>query len=159
MKFLKQLPIVGSVFFVLISIYISCDKNGTKVEIKHLKTAIEYLDIDDSINWIVILPELGCTGCIREAEMFMKENIENKEIMFVLTKISSLKILQQKININIHDYQNIYIDRENVFNIPTDNTIYPCIVKLKNCTIVSYEFQSPDNSMAFLKLKNHILAQ
>jgi len=75
------------------------------------------------------------------------------QIIFVLIKISLLKILQQKINIDIKEHPNIYVDRDNVFNISADNTIYPCIIQLQNGKIMAHEFQSPKNGLAFQKLK------
>lgn len=110
-------------------------------------------------QWIVILPGLGCHGCIQEAEAFMREYIGNTEILFVLTKISSLKILQQKTGIKIEKQTNIYIDREDNFSLPSNNSIYPCIIHLKDGKIVEYEFQSPGNGAAFRKLEDVVLKQ
>lgn len=89
----------------------------------------------------------------------MKEYIENRTVIFVLTHISSLKILEQKIGIKLKEHPNIYINKENVFNIPTDNSIYPCITQIKNGKIVAHEFQCPKNGQVFRKLKNLILSQ
>lgn len=155
MKFIKYLILTGLFFFI---IYISGSFKKSEKEIEHecLTEAIQKVEGCDSIKWIVILPGLGCNGCIQEGEAFMKENIENREIFFVLTNISSLKILEQKINLKTKEYQNIFIDRENWFNIPTDNSIYPCIIRIKDKKLVNYEFQCPKNGQAFRKLKNHI---
>jgi hypothetical protein len=89
----------------------------------------------------------------------MKDNIENTNLLFVLTTISSLKILEQQIEIKIKEHPNIYIDSDNLFNIPTENIIYPCIVQIRKNKIVSHEFQCPENGMAFNKLKKLILVQ
>lgn len=135
----------------------SCKKDNKKVEAEFFASSITKTHIKDSVKWIVILPGLGCTGCIQEAELFMQENVGNKEILFVLTKIESLKILQKKINITIKEHSNIYIDRERIFDIPTYNTIYPCIVQLEGGKIKTHEFQSPKNSTAFRNLKKQLL--
>ena len=123
------------VIFITIVILLtsgSCQKSSHNIEKRYLIEAIEQTDIGDNMRWIVVLPGLGCTGCIQEAEAFMKDNIENGEILFVLTKISSLKILQQKIGVQIKDYTNVVVDMENKFDVRTENKIYPCIVHLKN---------------------------
>jgi len=145
--------------FMIITITGSCKKSVNEIEKKHLMTAIDLAKVSHNIHWIVILPGLGCNGCIQEAEVFMRDHIKNTEILFVLTKISSLKILQQKIGVQIREYPNVYIDMKNEFDIPTDNSIYPCIVQLEDGKMVKHEFQSPQNGDAFRKLKNLVLAQ
>ena len=123
-------------------------------EKEFLTNAIKQLNITSQCEWIVILPGLGCHGCIQEGEFFMKENIQNTNILFVLTNISSLKIFQQKTDIKINDYLNIYIDRNNHFKLPTKNAIYPCIIQMSGGKLLNYSFQSP-TSAAFLTLEKN----
>ncbi|NOY50285.1 MAG: hypothetical protein GXO88_06975 [Chlorobi bacterium] len=118
-----------------------------------ISSALDRAKVDSDFKWLVVLPGLGCHGCIQEGEAFMRDHIENQRILFVLTKISSLKILQQKIKIRMEEHPNIYIDRKNVFYFPTDNSIYPCIISMENGEIADHEFQSPKNVDAFWKLK------
>ncbi|MCB0744960.1 MAG: hypothetical protein KDC67_13715 [Ignavibacteriae bacterium] len=134
----------------------SCKKNEKDIEQDYLESIIDKMDINDNIKWVIILPGLGCHGCIQEAEAFMKQNIENESILFILTKIESFKILQNKLEIKIKDYKNIHIDKKHEINFPTDNGVYPCIIELDNGEIKSHEFQSPNNSYAFEKLKSQI---
>ena len=48
----------------------------------------------------------------------MKKHISNTKILFVLTNISSLKILQQKVGINkISNLSNVFVDRKTNSNI------------------------------------------
>lgn len=135
---------------------IGCQKANIAIEKDHLSSALKDISVDENIEWIVILPGLGCHGCIQEAEFFMKENIDNQSILFVLTKIESLKLLQQKIDITIKEHDNIYIDKGGLFDLSTGNSVYPCIIDLKDGAISHFEFQSPGNSNAFLKLKSQI---
>ncbi|WPO77897.1 hypothetical protein [Flavobacterium sp. KACC 22761] len=145
------------VFAFLSSMIISCKKSDAEIEAEYLKNSIEKLKLDQNVKWIVILPGLGCHGCIQEGEVFMQNYIDNKNIVFVLTKIESLKILQKKTGVNLKEHSNIYIDRNAEFNVPTDNSIYPCIVEIKEGELESVGFQSPKNGVAFDKLKQHIL--
>lgn len=136
---------------------ISCSKKSQhEVELDYFKSLVKELHLKEGIKYIVILPGLGCNGCIQEGEVFMKEFVNNKNILFILTNIESLKILQQKIGVDIKQHSNIHIDKENMISIPTDNKVYPCIIKLESGDIKTYEFQSPMNSKAFLKLKSRI---
>ncbi|MFS4456928.1 hypothetical protein ACKWB9_12475 [Maribacter sp. 2304DJ31-5] len=134
----------------------SCKQKDKEIEANHISDSIEKIKISPNYKWLVILPGLGCHGCIQEGEAFMQEYVDNKDILFVLTKIESLKILQKKININIKEHNNIYIDRGRLFDLPTDNAIYPCIVELNEGKLRSHGFQSPVSSDAFEKLKARI---
>lgn len=137
---------------IMLSCLIACNKKAEKGEKVFLSNCIEQLDFAGNYEWIVILPGTGCHGCIQDGEFFMKKNVENSKILFVLTKVSSLKILQQKLGFQIKDHSNIYIDRENMFDIPSNNSIYPCVIKLEKGKISTYAFQSP-RSNAFHLLK------
>lgn len=75
------------------------------------------------------------------------------------TRISSIKILQQKIGLKVACRPNIYTDREESFYVHTDNRIYPIIMQLESGRIVKYEFQSPKNGAAFEKLEARFLSQ
>lgn len=145
--------IIGTLF---LSIYlISCKGNINDVEKDFLANAVVQLNIDKQYDWIVVLPGVGCHGCIQEGEFFMKNNCSNAKILFILTNISSLKIFQQKTGINISKYPNIYIDRDNQFKLSTDNGIYPCIIQMKDGEFLQYSFQSPETA-AFHNLKKNI---
>lgn len=138
------------VFLVFLIVFgISCKENTDIKEKEFLTNAIKQLNITSQCEWIVILPGLGCHGCIQEGEFFMKENIQNTNILFVLTNISSLKIFQQKTDIKINDYLNIYIDRNNHFKLPTKNAIYPCIIQMSGGKLLNYSFQSPTSAAFF----------
>ncbi|CAD0009618.1 hypothetical protein [Flavobacterium chungangense] len=140
----------------LIAFCFSCNKSIQEKEKDQLTDAVDNIGIKKNIDWIVILPGLGCSGCIQEAEDFLKKNANNKRIFFVLTKIESLKILQQKTGVKIGEHSNIIVDRADQFIVPTDNSIYPCIIKFSDGELLSHEFQSPDNSNAFEKLKARV---
>lgn len=153
-KYLNVLLIV----FNILPVFISCKKSEKEIETEHLSKAVEQAWVDSDYRWIVVLPGMGCHGCIQEGEAFMRDNIENNSILFVLTKTSSMKILQLKTGVNINEHPNIYVDKENLFDVLTDNAIYPCIIRMKDGRIAAHEFQSPKNE-AFRKLKKLLLAQ
>ncbi|WP_343690411.1 hypothetical protein [Chitinophaga sp.] len=134
----------------------SCKKSDANREDEIIATGIKEIKLPSQYNWLVVLPGLGCRGCIQEAEAFMKTYVEKPNIMFVLTKVQSMKILEQKIGKTLHDRQNVYIDKQGYFDIPTNNTIYPCIVQLDNGKPVQHQFQSPANGQAFQLLKTKI---
>ena len=132
-------------WFALLFLMVACHQNPEKIEKDSFTKAIEQVNVDAKYQWLVVMPGLGCHGCIQEAESFMKNYIEDERILFVLTKVSSLKILQQKTDIRIDEYTNIFVDRKNLFNIHTGNTIYPCVIQLRNGKIFSHSYQKPAN--------------
>lgn len=148
--------IINIIFSLFGLCLLSCKEDAAKQEKAFLTHAIEKLPhVHGQYDWIVILPGLGCHGCIQDGEYFMQQNVENPKIFYVLTNLSSLKIFQQKTGITIKDHPNIYIDKENLFMVPTNNSIYPCVIQLKEGQIVEHTFQSPQ-TVIFQQLKRHL---
>lgn len=139
--------------FLFLLCLVSCNRE-TKKEYAYLSSYIEDFKPTKTYEWIVILPEMGCSGCIQEGEYFLSKYASNKSILFILTNITSLKTLQNKAKIDIKTYPNIIVDRKG-YNLPSTNCIYPCIIKYENGQIVSYSFQSPV-SQAFQDIRNSI---
>lgn len=139
-----------ALYFVVL--FVSCSGNSEK---EFLMNAIKQANVDTKYEWIIILPGLGCHGCIQEGEFFMQENVSNPQMLFVLTNIESLKIFQQKTDIKVSEHSNIYIDRDNHFKLLTENAIYPCIIHMVDGKISQCIFQSPKTD-AFHKLRKSI---
>jgi len=81
----------------------------------------------------------------------LKENVNNPNVYFVITQLQSIKVLQQKVGTKLVGLPNVLIDFEKIF-YTGDNSIYPCIIEVKEGRMVSYQFQSPNNSLAFEQL-------
>jgi len=86
----------------------------------------------------------------------MVNHINNKKVKFVLTRVESIKLLEQKTGVKIKEHNNIFIDRENYFELSNNNSIYPLIIELKEKKMSKYEFQSPANGMAFERLSDRL---
>lgn len=133
--------------------FIGCTSNDSGKEYTFLTQSLENSDIHlENYKYIVILPGSGCHGCIQEGEFFLKQNVSNKSILFILSNPTSLKILQNKLQINIKNQHNIIIDKSSRFNVPTKNSIYPCVIFLDSRNkIRNIIFQKPQ-SRAFYEL-------
>lgn len=147
--------ILNMLLLLLSFCLVCCKENTEKKEKEFLTQGVEQLKLGEQYDWIIVLPGVGCHGCIQEGEFFMKQHVSNKKILFVLTNISSLKILQQKTGVKIGAYTNIYVDRDNLFKLPTDNAIYPCVIQLENGKLFQYMFQSPKTA-AFHQIEKHL---
>lgn len=151
---MKHKNIYTLIVLFFITSFISCNKKEKKeVEAEFLNSYIESLNLSPTYHWIVILPGLGCHGCIQEGEEFMKQYVQNKSIFFILTSVESIKLLQNKTGMKVNAHSNVYVDKENKIDIPSDNKIYPCIIQVEKGEYRTHEFQSPSSSQAFSKLK------
>lgn len=153
---MKSTTVTITIAIFILIISTSCGKGEKEIERDYIESIQKKGIINDSIKWMVILPGLGCHGCIQEGEVFMRDNINNREIFYVLTRIESLKILQHKIGLDLRAHENVYIEGQGDQILPTNNRVYPCIVYIEKGEVVSHEFQSPGNN-AFNKLRNSIM--
>lgn len=126
-------------------LFVSCSKEGhqEKEFVNHILSERPELS---KYTWLVIIPGAGCNGCIQEGEYFLKRHVSEETIYFVLTNISSIKILQHKTGLKLKEYANVYIDRENSFLLPTNNSVYPCVAEIRNGHVYTIKFQSPQTS-------------
>ncbi len=135
-----------SLFFTIL--FLGSCSNSCNTEYNFLNSAIN--NIGESIadfDYIIIIPGAGCHGCIQEGEYFLKQNINNKKILFVLSNPTSIKILQNKIGVKVRDYPNILVNRDSDFKVPTQNSAYPCVIYLNHqAKIKKIEFQTPKTS-------------
>ncbi len=155
---MKRITAILIIPLMMIIIF-SCKKGEAKQDQEKIKFILEALEIKKEVKWVILLPGLGCDGCIKEGEYFLKQYINNENMFLVLTNIKSLKILQHKLGIKLTNLSNVYADKENRYGLTTDNKIYPCIVHLNNGQYESHEFQSPMNGNAFEKLATRILIE
>lgn len=82
----------------------------------------------EGLNAIVIIPGIGCSGCISYVESFLKDNYDNKVgVKFILTRIESKKMLIQNTGIDLKN-ENVIVDDLNVFSKGVYNSIYPTFI-------------------------------
>lgn len=65
---------------ILFLILTACKKSDKELEMEQISSAVKDLTLNPKITWLVLLPNLGCKGCIQEGEAFMKESIKNKDV-------------------------------------------------------------------------------
>lgn len=96
----------------------------------------------EKIDFVIIIPNEGCGGCITYAEEFYSLNKDKNNMIFIFTNIISMKDLKYKINVNTNT---TFLDTENRYlsAYPKDKQIYPCILKFKNGKIDQIKFQTP----------------
>lgn len=137
--------VVNSFFFFICTFYlVSCNIDPKKTYSDRVMMALE-----QNVNFkkgvfthIVVIPGAGCEGCISESESFFKKNT-NKNIYFVFTKISSLKVLRLKFGEKLNS-KNVYIDLEKLF-LSDDERInsYPIVFYIHDVKNVSWSYLEP----------------
>lgn len=101
-------------------------------------------------RYYVVVPGGGCNGCISSAENFVKENYSRKNILFVFTRIESVKVLKLKLGEKICESDNVIIDKENKFEIPSSNpnSIYPAFISLDKNRVTKVNYLSPNEKFS-----------
>ncbi len=151
-------------FFVILTIGIllfSCkekDKSTKEVEAFYSYNNIHF---DKELKICVILPEVGCGGCIASGVSFFQENKDyfsrnqNKN-RIIFTAIHSKKMLYRTLGVNSLNEYNCFLDETNKFLVKGNNSIYPLILYLENGYIVKAEYQSPYSKDLFSELKSRL---
>jgi hypothetical protein len=74
----------------------------------------------------LLIPNTGCSGCINEAEMMLKREIEKESnLKYILTNIESVKLLKNKLGIDVSTHKKIIVDKDNYFYQNDLRSIYP----------------------------------
>jgi hypothetical protein len=94
---------------------------------------------------IVVIPNQGCPGCISTAENFVIENAKKQtDILFIFTRISSMKLLRSKLGTEILQLENVIFDNKNMIEFLDDTKeIYPMIIFIHHGRIKKIKYQSP----------------
>lgn len=102
---------------------------------------------------IVIIPNVGCGGCISEAEHFFQENKE-ENILFVFTKVRSLKELRLQHGEKL-ERKNVLIDKHQRYASEKEEiNIYPIIIDIREKGRGKWNFLEPGVSYQdILKIK------
>ncbi len=131
------------VFLMVLLLLSACGNTEFKDKLnKLIKNKIDNINLEN-IEYIIIIPNQGCDGCISSAEEFYKNNKNRDDLFFIFTSVVSVKTLNIKLNIN---KKTTYVDFDNDFIkvFPNNKRIYPLILSVKAGEISDISFQLPD---------------
>lgn len=159
---------VNKFFVLLIIISLQSCSYKANNELRLIKQCFESRDIsfDKELETCLIIPEVGCGGCIDGSIYFLKENLshflkgQNKN-MFILTSVNSKKIFLRTLGENNLDKYNCIWDNDNKYLISGNNSIYPLLLYLEEGEIIDAKFQTPYSRSDYFvefekKIKNEI---
>ena len=103
------------------------------------KSFENYLDSATySYQYIMLIPNSGCTGCISEAEYFFKEYKDNDKILFIFTHVISKKDLRIRMGKENLQRKNVLIDNDNQFYFEEfQESIYPIVAVIKDKKVIA----------------------
>lgn len=110
--------------------------------------AQKHIAFNPELELCLILPEVGCDGCIAGGVYFLLNNKEkfssnqNKN-MVVFTAVQSRKMLYRSLDVTSLDGYNCILDQQNDYLVKGNNEIYPLVLHLEEGRIVKAEYQSP----------------
>lgn len=88
---------------------------------------------------IIIIPRSGCHTCKDYADFYFNENKENKDILFIFTKLISRKQLKIEFGEEALSKVNVKIDSNNLFyNIDYIDSDYPLLLKKNDEGVFEY---------------------
>ncbi len=113
---------------------ISCTKREityTDAMVPRIDSLLEEYNLP--VNKVLILPSSGCSGCIRGAERYFMDHVNDDSLLFILTEVHSLKMLKIRFGSGIIFNENVYIDTLNYFYpYHFEEVIYPYIGDVSN---------------------------
>lgn len=118
------------------------------------------MTFDKELEHCIILPEVGCEGCIASGVNFFLNNEKyfsntQKKNMIVFTAVNSKKMLFRTLGITSLENYYCYLDLKNDYLVGGNQSIYPLVLHLKDGVIVKAEYQSPysENIMGQLEME------
>jgi len=105
-------------------------------------------------QYLLIIPRIGCMGCISSVEMLMLDVYDEHEdkLNILLSDITSYKTARVKFGLEFLKAPNVFVDRKNYFSDDPLPSMYPQIFKLDNGEITHHWEVSPENENALANL-------
>lgn len=95
----------------------------------------------ENYKYIVLIPRSGCHACIEQADSFFKRNKDDKEYLFIFTKLISEKRLRIELGSTDLSLPNVVVDKTNKYyssEYPELN--YPLIIESNIDRKLSYSY-------------------
>lgn len=135
---------------LLLLIFLSCD-DSKKETVKAIKELVPEVHFEGR-NYFVIIPDIGCSGCILEATSFLMENIDQEGLYFIWTKVGSKKELKFRLGEYYERSDKVILDFENTFLKTEFDDNYPLILYFDDEKLVEKSNVKPGDLSAFRRL-------
>lgn len=133
-----------NILWVIILIMSACSSLPDGTAIRELENWLQ--QHDNAYSYCVIIPGAGCEGCISNSEDLVKEYSGRSDILFVFTRIETLKLLKYKLGEQVSSSHNLIYDVDNRFEEIEEgiDNIYPVVCFIKNDKVIDWCYVSPE---------------
>ena len=143
-------------YLIILVVFHSCSR--TEVDKLQIKLGENRIDLAENLKYCIVIPTVGCGGCIDEGMSFLKRNQKlldkhRSEVWIVFTSIISKKMLRLSMKDIDLPKSMIYYDVNNAYSAALEQSIYPSVLYLDNGNLQRLEFQSPEHSYTFTELE------
>ncbi len=128
------------IFFIVLLLY-NCNENHgdstlnlIAITLKKVHSSLKKYDV------ILIIPNEGCNGCIKEATQYVIDNnqsINQETTAIVFTGIDDMKLFKLHVDNNLLSNKNVFIDNSNYFMNSKFSSMYPQTILLNNEKVIS----------------------
>lgn len=127
---LKLLEFFELLFLLMILSSLSCHQTLNNQTSDNISS---WLDKTNKLNndSLVIIPNVGCGGCITNAQFYFRDNQNNKSITYIFTKIDDPRMFRQVVPKELWHNDNIVIDTADYLISLGIESIYPLLI-IKN---------------------------
>ncbi len=133
------------IYLLVTSIAMSCSDNTATISDFIFETCPDLAEVEA----VLIIPGVGCEGCIGNATQFALDYADSLNLGIVFTKVVSLKTLKFRLGNDFFELPNVKID---TFDLcPLDETFYPSIFYPNTRRFIVV---SPENPNTLEDLKN-----
>ena len=105
----------------------------------------------------LIIPDIGCSGCIYKAMNFLEMNLETPNVYFIFTSITSKKDIDYKLASISKQTDKVFFDYKNLFMEDGLIRLYPKIYHFSNGVKEFEEEVNPENIDILDKFSNTYL--
>ncbi|MFQ5447802.1 MAG: hypothetical protein ACE5FF_12790 [Saprospiraceae bacterium] len=112
-----------------------------RVQPANLQVAQQFLDVVacclhppvDSFKSCIVIPDEGCSGCIKKSTLFVVNKIDSlSNTLIIFTGVRDMKVLSMKVGKEFLLRKNVLIDSSDILKNPAFSSIYPQKIELKS---------------------------
>ncbi|MBX2961065.1 MAG: hypothetical protein KF687_01060 [Cyclobacteriaceae bacterium] len=142
------------VLFLVAIPNIECS-NNKNIDIERTLTVLLSPHILQHTNYVIVIPNAGCGGCIDSAVKFVTSNIDRFDnIQVIFTGHIDKKLLKLRLGQAFLERENVSIDEEEIFMSQDINTSYPHVIKLKNGKVLQIREMNTEMKFKEALLRN-----
>ena len=153
MRHQKYYKVIFSILVIFLTVSCGFEKDGF-IEVYSEKKPIFSFSGSQSF---LIIPDIGCSGCIYQSQEFMKKHVDTPNFYFVITSLYSdtkykFENLVKRTDKVFFDYENTFLDHQIVDS-------YPLLLNYNDSDLVYRNFIKPTDGKALENFEKQCLSK